>query len=246
MTKPGWDKASVKLGSVERLSNFSAVLEPGTITGLIGPNGAGKTTAIRALARLVELSSGAVILPGDDQAVIAYLPQSRPLAWNLEARDVVAIGLTAGRQMFEQLTADLQAAVLQGLKQADASALANRNMLELSGGEQARVHLARLFSSSAPLLILDEPLTGLDPAHQIDVLDGLASHAQAGRTVLIAMHDLSAAECYCDRLIVLENGTGVADLSPAQIPNDTLAKVFGLSRRAGELFVRNTKTSPQP
>lgn len=246
MTKPGWKKATVKLGSVERLSNFSAVLEPGTITGLIGPNGAGKTTAIRALAGLVELSSGAVILPGDDEASTAYLPQSRPIAWNLEVRDVVAIGLTAGRQVFAQLSTDRQKAVLQGLKQADASTLASRNMLELSGGEQARVHLARLFATSAPLLILDEPLTGLDPAHQIDVLDGLAAQAQAGRTVLIAMHDLSAAECYCDRLLVLENGSGIADLSPAQIPEDILAKVFGLTRAAGELFVRSARMSPAP
>lgn len=231
MSGAAWHEVSVELGGKNRLEAFSSELEPGNLTALIGPNGAGKSTALRALAGVLKLKSGSVSAPS-----LAYLPQIRSVAWALSAKDLVAIGLSEGRHLFSQFDVEGQARILHGLERADAIHLKDRPVQQLSGGEQARAHMARLFASHAPLLILDEPLAGLDPAHQFDILRRLKEETRDGRTIVIAMHDLMLAEKFCDRLLVLNKGKLAAEFNDAFISAPVLADVFGLQRNSGTLF----------
>ncbi|MEO1028216.1 MAG: ABC transporter ATP-binding protein [Pseudomonadota bacterium] len=235
MSRAGWQNVSVTLGGKTRLDALTADLLPESFTALIGPNGAGKSTALKALAGVINVTSGELKIP-EGSPGLAYLPQARSVAWTLTSKDLVAIGLSAGRHLFRQFDEAGQTRILEGLVRADASHLADRIVQQLSGGEQARIHLARLFASHAPLLILDEPLAGLDPGHQFDLMQRLKDEARNGRTVIIAMHDLMLAEKFADRLIVLNKGRMAADLSDAFLPNQVLADVFRLQRKSGTLF----------
>ncbi|MGA1342203.1 MAG: ABC transporter ATP-binding protein, partial [Hyphomonas sp.] len=196
---------------------------------------------LRALAGGLRLSSGEVRI--DDRPAgalslaerarrVAWLAQSRPVAWNLRAEDVAALGrFVDAPQGFDRLGDAGRAAVLDALVRADAAHLTGRPFQSLSGGEQARVHLARLLASPARCLLLDEPAASLDIAHQLSLMETLAAEAASGRAVLVVLHDLDLAARFCRRTLVMDRGRKVADgPTPEALSQEVLAGVFGVHR----------------
>lgn len=217
-------------------------LRDGEMAALVGPNGAGKSSVLKALAG-VTASEGEVRIcdaPADRMTVrdrakrLAWLPQTRPIAWNLMAEDVVALGRFAGAPApFDRMGEADRAAVVAALEKADATHLIGRPFQALSGGEQARVHLARLLASPAPVLLLDEPCAALDIAHQLSLMAALTAEAAAGRTLIVVLHDLELAARFCPRILVMQDGNLVADGAPeAALSADVLGTVFGVRKRA--------------
>jgi iron complex transport system ATP-binding protein len=228
---------SVSLGArpVVREASFALA---GGLTVLIGPNGAGKTSLLRACLGLIARKSGEVTLAGRDPVVLsppqrarlaAYLPQSRPLAWPLRVRDVVALGRFAFGAAPGRLSPQDSAAVERAIAACDLTDLAQRRCDALSGGETARVHIARALAAEAPLLLADEPIAALDPRHALAVLALLRGFADRGGTVLASVHDIDLAGLFADRILVMQAGAVVADGAPeAVVRADLLAQVFGV------------------
>ena len=230
---------SVRLGRHPAVSGVSAALEPGQLVGIIGPNGAGKSTLIRALLGLVRAASGAVSI--DDTPItslsrkdvarrVAYLPQGQTLHWPLLVERLVALGRMPHLGPLSRLSPEDEAMIDAALARADVLHLKGRIATELSGGERARVLLARALAVGAPALIADEPLAALDPGHQLDVMDLLKGEARAGSLVVTVLHDLGMAARYCDRLLLMDKGRLVADGRPMEVLTEQrLAEVYGIS-----------------
>jgi len=219
------------------LEAASLTVAAGEVVGVVGPNGAGKTSLLRAGLGLLPLTAGETRLSGralaelkpDERAkLVGYLPQDRRVAWNLPARMVAALGATD----LADDAADTLA--LDCLARVGAAELADRGVLDMSGGERARVLLARLLATRAPLLVADEPVAGLDPDAQLLTLDLLRVEAGRGAGVVVTLHDMSLAARSCDRIVVVDHGRVVAEGAPRQaLSRDVLARVFKLD---GELI----------
>lgn len=231
----------VALGRRPVLRAIDATLEPGMVTGIIGPNGAGKSTFVRALLGLVPIRAGACRIDGMDvahmrprdiAARIAYLPQGQTLHWPLSVERLVALGRLPHLAPMSRLSAADRAIIEDVMDKADVARLRTRTATELSGGERARVLLARALAVGAAGLVADEPLASLDPGHQIDVMALLAGEARGGALVVAVLHDLTMAARHCDRLLLLHEGTLVADGPPAQVLTpDRLRAVYGIEAR---------------
>lgn len=233
------DRLSVRLGRHLAVADFDLKLEPGALVGVIGPNGAGKSTLIRAMLGLVKPAAGTVAIDGGDVArltrrdiarQIAYLPQGQTLHWPLAVERLVALGRMPHMGPLSRLSARDEALIDAALERADALHLKGRVATELSGGERARVMLARALAVGAPGLIADEPLAALDPGHQIDVMELLKAEARSGSLVVTVLHDLSMAARYCDRLVLMDRGALVAEGAPLTVLTEQrLASVYGIS-----------------
>ena len=226
------DAATAQIGRQRVIEGVSLTVAPGELVGVIGPNGAGKTSLIRAALGLLRLTSGEARLAGRPVAdlseaeravLVAYLAQERRVAWNLPAWRVAALGaVLRPPAIAEQLAR-------AALERVGLTPLAERGVLDMSGGERARVLLARLLAADAPLLVADEPAAGLDPAAQLMVMDIFRRQAAEGRAVLTSLHDLTLAARYCDRIVVLSQGRVAADGPPtAALTPSLLAEVFQL------------------
>jgi iron complex transport system ATP-binding protein len=225
-------EATVRRGDVAVLTGASLTVQAREVVGVVGPNGAGKTTLLRAALGLAKLASGRADLAGRDVASLdeatraglaGYLPQERRVGWNLPAWRIASLG-AAGKP-----PALAQAAALKALDRVGLSGLAARGVLDLSGGERARVLLARLLVTAAPLLVADEPAAGLDPDAQLLSLDLFREEAARGAAVVLTLHDLGLAARACDRLVVVGSGRIVADGAPGQaLTPAVLREVFGL------------------
>ncbi len=232
MTTLAVRKLSAAQGGKLVLRDASFEVGPGEVVAVLGPNGAGKTTALRAALGLIKTASGDALLdetplnrlsPSERAARVGYLPQERRLAWGLPAIAVAALGAP----LVPPLVARERA--LQALELFEVGGLADRSVFELSGGERARVLLARLFATQASLLVADEPVAGLDPDAQLLCLDRLRDHARSGGSVLLTLHDLGLAARYADRVVVLHEGQVVADGPPGRaLTQKLLREVFGL------------------
>lgn len=221
------------------LHGVSLTLAPGDCVGLIGPNGAGKTTLMRAALGLIAhegQSSLAQMSPARRARAAAWLPQTREIAWPLPVRDLVALGRLPHRAGGLGVLAPAdRAAVDRALAQTGLGALADRPATALSGGEQARVLLARALAQETPLILADEPVAGLDPAHQIGAMQLLRARADAGGAVLVALHDLGLAARQCTRLVLLVDGRIMAEGPPAEVLTpETMRAAFGVRIWAGQ------------
>jgi iron complex transport system ATP-binding protein len=213
-------------------------IRPGELVALAGPNGAGKSTLLRVLIGLQRAREGHVSLGGDSVERLsrrriarraALLPQDAPAELPLSVREAVALGRLPHLGRFESESAVDVAAVERALEATDTAPFADRPVAELSGGERHRVHLARALAQEAPLILLDEPIAGLDLAHQLQTLDLLRTTVSHGRAALIAIHDLSLAARVCDRMLLLAGGELRADGPPAEVLTPaTLARFFSV------------------
>jgi iron complex transport system ATP-binding protein len=235
---------AVDLGGRRVLGGIDLTLSAGALIGVIGPNGAGKSTLARAILNLLPAAAGSVTIDGaevtglapDDLARrVAYLPQGQELHWPLSVERLVGLGRLPHLAPFSRIGPVDQAAIEAALRETGTVALRNRIATELSGGERARVMLARALATQAPALIVDEPLASLDPGHQIEVMALLAARAQAGALVVVVLHDLAAAARYCDRLVLLDQGLIASDGAPGDVlSDDILAAVYGITAWRGE------------
>ncbi len=215
----------------------------GEVLGLLGPNGAGKTTLVKALAGLLPCQ-GRVLLDGRPLAAlppaqrarqIAYLPQGATAHWPLPARDVVALGRLPHLAPNQRPSAADAAAVDAALAAVDVRHLADRPVTQLSGGERARVLLARALAVGARIVLADEPVAHLDPTHQWQVLHLLRRRAAAGDAVVVVLHDLGLAARHCDRVCILAEGRIAAQGAPAAVLDDALCQaVFGIRVLRGD------------
>ncbi|MEL7097483.1 MAG: ABC transporter ATP-binding protein [Pseudomonadota bacterium] len=211
------------------VDSVSLDIGAGECVGLIGPNGAGKTTLMRAALGILPhtgASSLAAMAPKARARACAWLPQAREIAWPVDVETVVRLG----RLPHADRPEITQAAVTNALLQMGLQDFAKRTATQLSGGEQARVLIARALAQDAPLLMADEPIAGLDPASQIATMRLFSLLASEGKAVWTAIHDLGLAVRYCTRLIVMHNGAKVADGPPRDVLNPALlAEVFGIT-----------------
>ena len=214
-------------------------LTPGELTALVGPNGAGKTTLMRALAGLIPTTRGRIVLKDrplhdftsrERARSIAYLPQGNVFHWPLDVAAVVALGRHPHADPFAPLSGTDRAAVAHALAATQTEELAQRPVTTLSGGERARVALARVLATEADILFADEPTAALDPRHQLVVMGLLRGIARRGGAVLAILHDLALAARFCDRVVVMQQGRIVADAPPGEALDDArLAAVFGIA-----------------
>lgn len=217
-----------------RLANVSLTLEPGTITAICGPNGAGKSTLLETLAGLIAPELGHVALgdevlaamtPRERARAIGYLPQAAEIAWDVPVRRLVELG----RMPHGDTNAGPVDAALAAL---DLTALADRRAQALSGGETARVLLARVLAGEPRWILADEPLAALDLAHQLALLAHLRRAAEQGVGVVLVLHDLALAMNHADRAVVLHEGRVAAD-GPCEVALDhsVIERVWGVSAR---------------
>jgi iron complex transport system ATP-binding protein len=208
-------------------------IAPGEVVGLIGPNGAGKTSLLRAAIGLLPATGRAdlaALSPRLRATRVAWLPQTREIAWPVSVETVVALGRIPHLPGLSARTPADRAAVDAALDRMGLSGLRHRPATELSGGEQARVLIARTIAQGAPLILADEPVAGLDPAAQIATMRVFAGVAAEGGAVLTSLHDLGLAARHCHRLVLMHQGRIVADDPPASVLTpDNLARVFGIT-----------------
>jgi iron complex transport system ATP-binding protein len=234
------DGVSVTFGARKVLQEISLTFRPGEVTAVVGPNGAGKSTLLSCLAGLRRPATGAVTLDGrpvlafadrDRARRIGYLPQTPEIAWPLDVHTFVRLGRTAHRGVFGESAADA-AAVDRALERAGVLDLTDRDVTTLSGGERARVLIARALAGEPAWLLADEPLTGLDLSHQFDAGRLLREVAREGAGVVATLHDLAFAVRTVDRVVVLAEGRVVADGVPTEaLSPSALASVYGVEAR---------------
>jgi len=239
----GLREVRVMLDGRAILTDIDLALERGRFVGLVGPNGAGKTTLLRVLAALVAPARGRVTLDGhalsgmnrDERARrIAALFQGAGVGWPMTVREIVALGRLPHRRAFAGLSDADEAAVARAMVRTDVGHLADRTEPTLSSGERMRALLARALAVEAEWLLVDEPVTALDPAHQLDAMALLRAASRDGTGVVAVLHDLALAARFCDRIVVLSGGRLVADASPEGALTDALlARIFGVTAERG-------------
>ncbi|MBU1346481.1 MAG: ABC transporter ATP-binding protein [Alphaproteobacteria bacterium] len=227
----------VAIGSKTILSGVGLSIDVGKVTAIVGPNGAGKSTLLSCLAGLRDPTSGRVLLdaaamtgmkPRDRARLLAFLPQTPEIAWSVEARTLIELGRTPFTGARGQ-TGEDRAAVDRAMAAANVEALEHRIVDTLSGGERARVLIARALAGEPEWLLADEPLTGLDPAHQLDAAALFRRLADDGVGVIITLHDLSMAQRLSDRIIVLAEGGVMADApSATAFTPELLKRAYGV------------------
>jgi len=221
------------------------------MTALVGPNGCGKSTLLRGLSRLLKPAHGSVYLDGHDihamkskdlARQLGILPQAPVAPEGLTVHELVAQGRYPHQNWFQQWSAHDERIVAEALEMTNLALFTDRPVDTLSGGQRQRAWIAMALAQQTNILLLDEPTTYLDLAHQIDVLDLLAELNENGRTIVMVLHDLNQAARYAERIVALRGGQIVAQGRPDQviIPENIL-QVFGLE---AEVIVDPVTGSP--
>jgi iron complex transport system ATP-binding protein len=228
------EQVGVARGARTILTDVSLMAGPGDFIAVIGPNGAGKSTLLATLAGLLVPQRGIVSLDGVPLGKIprrslarrrAYLPQNSVCEWPLSVERLVALGLTAHLPALGPLPSGHESAIAEALAEHDLTGQKDQPVTTLSGGELSRAMLARALVGRPDVLIVDEPVTGLDPVHAFAAMARLAAWAKSGHTVIASLHDLTLAARYSVRILALKQGrvAGEGALTPSLIRD-----VFGV------------------
>lgn len=212
------------------------------LVGIVGPNGAGKTTLAKAILKLIDIESGEISLlqrpltsykRSQLAKTVSYLPQEAPVHWPISVKEVVSLGRFAHSTAADS-PAIIEEAVTASLQATDTFELRDRSIARLSGGEYARVMLARTLAAHAPIMIVDEPIASLDPYHQLHVMEILRQYADEGNVVLAVLHDLTLAGRFCDRIVMMKDGAIVGDGPPKEtLRQDLLRSTYDVETVEG-------------
>ncbi|MGK7889368.1 MAG: ABC transporter ATP-binding protein [Leptolyngbyaceae cyanobacterium] len=224
------------------IQDLDLTIPTGQITALVGPNGCGKSTLLKGLGRLIKPSSGVVYLNGEAIAhqstkaiarQLGLLPQSPVAPEGLTVRELVAQGRYPYQTWLQQWSKTDELAVEEALVTTEMGELRDRPLNTLSGGQRQRAWIAMILAQETEILLLDEPTTFLDLAHQIEVLDLLHNLNQSQqRTIVMVLHDLNQACRYADHLIALQDGKVYAQGTPSVVMTETMVQdVFGIDSR---------------
>jgi iron complex transport system ATP-binding protein len=234
---------AIRVGYGERtiIESLDVEIVDGSFTVIVGPNACGKSTLLRTFARLLSPAAGTVILVGDDihskpsrdvARTIGLLPQSATAPEGITVIDLVSRGRYPHQSMFRQWSDDDARAVREALEATSTAQFRDRRVDELSGGQRQRVWIAMVLAQETPLILLDEPTTFLDIAHQIELLDLCQQLHERGRTLVAVLHDINQAARYATHLIAMRDGHIVAQGNPADvITADRIEHVFGVRSR---------------
>ncbi|MED5019727.1 ABC transporter ATP-binding protein [Paenibacillus chibensis] len=218
--------------------DLSVKIPDGSYTVIVGPNACGKSTLLRTLSKLIKPSAGQVILDG--KGIVTYkskevarrlglLPQSSTAPDGITVANLIAHGRYPYQNFIRQWTDEDEAAVASAMQLTDTTELSHRYVDELSGGQRQRVWVAMALAQQTPILLLDEPTTYLDIAHQIELLELFKDLNEQGRTIVAVLHDLNHAARYATHIIAMKNGQLMAQGDPREIVTEQLVEdVFGL------------------
>lgn len=228
----------VSLGKRQVINGASINFQAGRFYGLVGPNGAGKTSLLKTLVGLIKPTSGEMSFRDQNLAnitveqrarKIAYLAQDRTAHWPLLTERVVALGRFPHRAHWQALSDEDDNIVHEAMKSADVLQFKGRKIDTLSGGEVMRVLLARAIAVQAEVLLADEPVSALDPAHALAVMQLLQRESQGARSVVAVMHDLTLAARFCHELILMDKGNIIAQGAPLEVlSTENLKQVYNI------------------
>jgi iron complex transport system ATP-binding protein len=233
------DAVTLAYGDRTVVEQLDLDITPGRITAIVGANGCGKSTLLRALARLMAPTQGRILLDGEPISsrgskqvarVVGLLPQSPLAPEGITVADLVGRGRHPHQRLLARWNAHDYEAVADALAATNTTELAERSIDELSGGQRQRVWVAMALAQETDILLLDEPTTFLDIAHQIEVLDLLAELGRTrGTTIVMVLHDLNLAARYADELVAMSEGRIVACGAPSHVLDAELVQqVFGI------------------
>lgn len=220
------------------LDRLTAQIPDGAFVAIIGPNGCGKSTLLRTFARVLQPAAGHVLLDGktissyrtkEVARTLGLLPQTSLAPEGIRVADLVARGRAPHQSIFSQWSSADEEAVAAALAATRLTELSGQLVDELSGGQRQRVWIALLLAQQTPILLLDEPTTFLDIAHQYELLDLFRTFHEGGKTIVAVMHDINQAARYAHHLIVMHNGAVVTTGRPVDIiTTELIAEVFNL------------------
>jgi iron complex transport system ATP-binding protein len=245
-------KVGVSFDGIEILRDVDLELRKGEVLGLIGPNGAGKSTLLKVLIGEIKPDSGTVKISfltpslslgerakGEGEwrtraKSVAYLPQGQVIHWPLSVKRLVALGRIPHLMPWEQLGAQDEKAIEQAMVDTDVLHLKDRFVDHLAGGERNLVLLARALATQPSILLADEPVQGLDPAHGLQVMELLSRFANSERSAIVVLHDLTLAARFCHRLILLHQGKVLASGRPEEVLSpENLRKSYHVEAKYG-------------
>lgn len=224
-------------GGTPVVRDVSLVADAGRITAVVGPNGSGKSSLVRGVLGLMPLREGRITAGDTDltrcdagalSRLVAVMPQREALTFPMSVHDYVALGRSPYLGLWNALSPEDLAIIESAMRRADVSSFAARRTDELSGGEWQRVRLARTLAQDAPIILLDEPTTFLDIAHEMSTFETLAAEAGAGRTIVLVSHTLTLVARFADRMTLMHAGRVAATGSPRDVMQAaTLEAVYG-------------------
>ena len=232
---------SLRFNGSDIVKDVSITINAGDFVGLIGPNGAGKTSLLRMLANLQQPDSGLIQLNDTNlndidrkqlAQTLGYLEQGAPAHWPLRVRRLVELGRLPHLSPWRQLTGKDKVIVDHAMAQAEVQHLSSRIISTLSGGERLRVLIARMFATEPNIVLADEPIAALDPYHQLHTMELFREHCDRGGSAVVVMHDLNMAARFCDRLMLLDQGTVACEGKVEQVLTEAnLASVYSIRAR---------------
>ncbi|MEK5037356.1 ABC transporter ATP-binding protein [Sporosarcina sp. FSL K6-3457] len=232
------ENITIKYDSRVISENLSVKIPDGSFTVIVGPNACGKSTLLRTLSKLIKPSVGQVLLDGkkitslkskEVARILGLLPQSSTAPDGITVANLVAHGRYPYQSLIKQWTAEDETAVLSAMQLTNTTELSHRFVDELSGGQRQRVWVAMVLAQQTPLLLLDEPTTYLDIAHQIELMELFKDLNEQGNTFVAVLHDLNHAARYATHIIAMKDGQVIAQGDPREIVTEQLVEeVFGL------------------